>query len=70
MTKEKESQEHSQEQKRIEVSKKIENVLSEYNAKIKPSVSFPMYNKLPVDLELALQIINKHEPQWVIELEM
>jgi len=47
---------------------KLNTFLAENKIKIVPALSFPIYNKMPVDLELALAVINKHEPK--IEMQV
>lgn len=42
--------------------------LREHKIKLVPGVEFPIYKKLPVELELALAVINRHEPQFAVEV--
>lgn len=49
-------------------TEKLNAFLAENNIKIVPGLGFPNYNKLPVELELAVHIVQKHEPQFDIQV--
>lgn len=47
---------------------KLNKFLKENKIKVTPIMGFPNYNKMPADLELALLIIQKHEPEISIDV--
>lgn len=49
-------------------AEKLNKFLAENNIKIVPGLGFPNYNKLPVELELAVHIVKKHDPQFDIQI--
>ncbi len=61
--------EQSKKQKREEaVAADLSEFLQKNSAELLPSLSFPVYNKLPIELELAVAIVKKHEPQFDIQV--
>lgn len=51
-----------------EIEQQLDQFLKENKVKLAPGLSFPIYNKLPVELELALAVVQKHEPQFLVNL--
>jgi len=51
-----------------QLNEKMNQFLVDNNIKLVPTMSFPNYNKLPVELELAVTIMQKHEPQFDISI--
>lgn len=51
----------------IEGLRKLEE---ELGIKITQNLAFPMYNTYPDDLQLAINIINKHNPVFSIKAEI
>lgn len=50
------------------VKKEIDELLRKNGAMLRSRVEFPIYRKLPIELELALQVMQKHEPTYAIEV--
>jgi len=50
------------------LSDEVNQFLIDKKVKLVPSISFPNYNKLPVELELALAVMQKHEPSFDIAI--
>ena len=50
------------------LAEKLNKFLIDNKIMLKPNMSFPIYNKMPVELELALEVIQKHEPQMDIDV--
>lgn len=48
-----------------QAQKEINDVLKKYEISMTSSIEFPIYKQLPVDLQLAVAVINKHEPAFV-----
>jgi len=65
MTKQKAETKEDQEK---QLAEKLEQFTIENKIKLNAGMSFPIYNKFPVELELALTIIKKHEPQFDISV--
>lgn len=54
-------QEKIQEKTNIDVfAEKLEQLKREYNVDFQISLSFPEFNILPADIQLAMLVINKH----------
>ncbi len=47
----------------------IKSVLKKYNLTIEPKIDFPVYRELPIELQLAIKIIEKHDAVWKIVLK-
>lgn len=45
-----------------EFVKERQALLDKYGLDAKRNLSFPMYKEYPVDLQLAIQVINSHKP--------
>lgn len=56
------------EKKQESLAKEVSEFLKQRSAKLVPALSFPVYNKLPIELELALAVIQKHEPEIEIKV--
>lgn len=54
----------SQEERIGQFRKELDAILSKYNMKISASLKFPVYNKLPVEVSLALKVIENHEGEF------
>lgn len=44
----------------------FEPVLKKYNLKIVALVDFPLYKKIPLEVQLALLVLKKHEGEYKI----
>ena len=56
---------------KIDLAKKeIQEVLKKHNVKIEPKIDFPQYKKLPDDILLALNVLNKHEMKIIFSLAL
>jgi len=51
-----------------QLNEEMNTFLVERNIKLVPTLSFPNYNKLPIELELAVAIMQKHEPQFDVSI--
>lgn len=60
----------SEEQTLEQATSKFNNYLRENKIVLVPSMQFPIYNQLPIELELALKIIQKHEPVIDVNLQL
>ena len=52
-----------------EFSKKFNELLQEYNVTPEIHLDFPEYKNLPVDVQLALIVINKHKNTFVLNFK-
>ena len=53
----------------IEVAKKeLQELLEKHGMELIGKLSFPRYNQLPDDAQLALAVIMKHEPRFNVVL--
>lgn len=43
-----------------EAQKELEALLEKYQASLGFQISFPIYREIPVEVQLALQIVKKH----------
>lgn len=50
------------------IAQEVDTFLKEKNVKLTPVMSFPIYNQYPPELRLALQVIQRHEPKWDIDI--
>lgn len=41
-------------------------LLKKYNLKMGATINFPLYRKLPIEVQLALEILKKHEVEYRI----
>lgn len=51
------------------VEKDIQKILKRHGAYFKYKLTFPMYNILPEEVNLALKILEKHNMHIVVELK-
>jgi len=47
-------------------SQKFNELLKEFNVKPQISLDFPDYKNLPIDIQLALLVIDKHKNQFIL----
>lgn len=61
----------TEEQKAKRIKEKIAQIEKEENVKIKPGIHFLQYNPnyYPVDLKLALAVLEKHEVKFSVDVE-
>lgn len=50
------------------VTQELNDFLKTHSAKLVPGLTFPIYNKLPLELELAVAVVKKHEPAFDIQV--
>lgn len=50
--------------------KELEQLLSKYGLKMRMGIDFPTYKVLPIDLQLALQLVEKHGGQFQLSYEV
>ena len=50
--------------------KELEQLLSKYGLKMHMGIDFPTYKVLPIDLQLALQLVEKHGGQFQLSYEV
>lgn len=53
-----------------EFGKELEVLLNKYGLKMRMGMDFPTYKVLPIDLQLALQIVEKHGGQFQLSYEV
>lgn len=54
-------------EKRKEVGEKLNAFLRENKIKLVGGIEFPLYKKLPVEAELAIAVLNRHEANMTVE---
>lgn len=54
--------------KQEEALEKLNKFLQDNSIKLAAGISFPIYRKYPVELELAMQVIQRHEPEFEIQV--
>lgn len=50
--------------------KELEELLKKYGLKMRMGIDFPTYKVLPIDLQLALQLVEKHGGQFQLSYEV
>ena len=54
--------------KSLDKSALLNKFLIDNKIKLNPAMSFPIYNQLPDELQLAIKVLNRHEPKFDIEV--
>ncbi len=58
---------------KVENAKAFQNelnaLLKKYNLKIGAKIDFPIYKKLPIELQLALEVIKNHQVSYNVVVE-
>ena len=56
------------ETKVVKAQKEVETIFKKYNLTLGAEMDFPMYRELPVEVQLALKVIEKHGGVWITKL--
>jgi hypothetical protein len=52
-----------------EFSEKFNELMKEYNVTPEIHLDFPEYKNLPIEVQLALMVMNKHKNQFVLNFK-
>ena len=58
----------SESKKSVDKSALLAEFMATHKMKLKPGIDFPQYKKAPVECELALAVLNKHDATIVFEI--
>lgn len=53
----------------IKANEEIQQILDKYNVQIQPQMDFPIYKIYPESLQLALKVLEQHNPKFGIVLQ-